>query len=202
MKKQQLLLIGLSLLAFASCSEKDITGNGLVISEVRAVNQFHSIKSEISADIYLTQDASQSLRLETNENVMAILDTRVVNGELRIESDYIIKRTDQVQVYISATDFRKISITGSGSMESMNCMDLDDLELIISGSANINFCGVADNFKSKISGSGDINAYGLATKTADLTITGSGKIELTVSETLDARITGSGDVRYKGNPTC
>ena len=35
---------------------------------------------------------------------------------------------------------------------------------------------------------------------ADVTISGSGDAEVTVSDDLDVKITGSGDVYYKGNP--
>jgi len=201
MKKQYLLLISLTLLVMASCSEDFITPNGNIISETWTVSEFNAIKSEISADIYVTQDPVQSLRIETNSDLLAVLETRVVNGELIIDSDYNIRGTTKAQVYISAADFSKISITGAGSLESMNCMNLNALELKISGSANINFCGTVGQFKSSISGSGDINAYGLNVNTADVTISGSGGMELTVSQSLKAKISGSGNIRYKGNPT-
>ena len=200
-KKQYLLLIGLLISILASCSSEDITGNGPVVSETRAVNEFNSIRSEISADIYLTQDVEQSFRLESNANVLAVLEAKVVNGELIIESDHNIRGPSRTQTYISAADFRKISITGSGSLESINCMDLDDLKLSISGSANVSFCGTVNQFTSSISGSGNINAYGLNSKNASITIEGSGNFQISVSDLLTANIYGSGDIQYKGDPS-
>jgi hypothetical protein len=51
MKKQHLLLIGLLISVLFSCSNDDVTGNGPDVSEIRIVNEFNSIRSEISADI-------------------------------------------------------------------------------------------------------------------------------------------------------
>lgn len=201
MKKQHLLLIGLLASVLFSCSNDDITGNGPVVSETREVNEFHSIRSEISADIYLTQDAAQSFRMVSNANILAALQTKVVNGELIIESDHNIKGASKVQVYISAADFRKIDISGAGSLESMNCMELDDLSLKISGSSNVNLCGTVNQFTSNVSGSGNVNAYGLSSKIAEITITGSGDFKISVSDALTAKITGSGNIQYKGDPT-
>ncbi len=200
MKYQKLPLILLALLVLASCSEGDFTGNGPVVSEVRSLSEFHSVSSEISADIYLTQNPEQSFRIDAHENLLAIIDTRVVNGQLIIETDYNIRTSTRIQVYISAADFRKISIAGSGSLESMNCMSLTDLELRIAGSANIDFCGTVENLFTAIAGSGNVNAFGLESMTVDTRITGSGDVKVTVEESLDVRITGSGSVRYKGNP--
>jgi hypothetical protein len=136
----------------------------------------------------------------TNANVLAVIDTKVVNGELIIESDHNIKGTSKVQIFISASNFRKINITGAGSLESMNCMDLDDLNLSISGSANVSLCGTVNQFTSSISGSGDVDAYGLNSKNANITIEGSGNFKLSVSDLLTANIYGSGDIQYKGDP--
>ncbi len=200
MKRHNLLLLCLGLLVLASCSDNGIFGEGPIISETREVNSFHSIRSEIGADIYLTQESPQSLRIEANENLLAIIDTRVVNGQLIIDTDRSFRSTSRIQVHISAEDFRRITLTGSGSLESMNCMELTELDLTITGSADVQFCGSVNELSTTITGSGNIDAYGLEANEVEATITGSGDIKITALESLDVRISGSGSVRYKGNP--
>ncbi|WP_323756113.1 head GIN domain-containing protein [Roseivirga sp.] len=200
MKQQHLLLMPFAILALSGCSLDDITGNGLIITESRVVDDFHSVKLQIDADVYLLQDDEQTLRIETYENLMAIVDTYVSNGELIIKSNHNIRKARRLKVYISAPDFQNITLTGSGDINSENCMDLDHLNLKISGSGKIDICGTVDSLTASISGSGDINSYGLNAKVVDVNLSGSGKIKVTAIDNLAIRISGSGDVYYKGDP--
>jgi hypothetical protein len=52
----------------------------------------------------------------------------------------------------------------------------------------------------KISGSGDVKAFGFDAKKADITISGSGNVEVNVAESLEVVISGSGNILYKGSP--
>ncbi len=47
---------------------------------------------------------------------------------------------------------------------------------------------------------GDIDAYDLSSNDADIRISGSGEIKISVKENLIARISGSGNIYYKGDP--
>lgn len=200
MKQQHLLLMPFAILALTGCSLDDITGTGPVISESRVVDDFHSIRLQIEADVYLLQDDKQTLRIETNENLMSVIDTYVSNGELIIKSYHNIRKVKRLKIYVSAPNFQSITLTGSGDIESESCMELDNLNLKISGSGKINICGTVGILNASISGSGDINTYGLNAKTVNSTVSGSGNIKVTAEENLTIKISGSGDVYYKGNP--
>tara|TARA_R110001592_G_scaffold59171_3_gene179509 strand:+ start:1872 stop:2522 length:651 start_codon:yes stop_codon:yes gene_type:complete len=200
MKQQHLLLMPFAILALSGCSLDDITGNGPIINESRVVDDFHSVRLQIEADVYLLQDDEQSLRVETHENLLSIVDTYVSNGELIIKSNHNIKRARRLKVYISAPDFQNITLTGSGDIESENCLDLDNLNLKISGSGKINLCGMVDSLTASVSGSGDINSYALNAKVVDASLSGSGNIKVTAMNNLAIKISGSGDVYYKGDP--
>ena len=200
MKQQHLLLMPFAILALSGCSLADITGSGPITSESRVVDYFHSVRLQIEADVYLLQDSEQTLRIETNENLISVIDTYVSNGELMIKSNHNIRRAKRLKIYISAPDFKNITLTGSGDVESENCMDLDNLNLKISGSGKINFCGSVNSLDVSISGSGDINTYGLSAKAVEASLSGSGNIKVTAEENLTIKISGSGDVYYKGQP--
>jgi hypothetical protein len=112
-----------------------------------------------------------------------------------------------------------VSLSGSGDLKSKNTiigtkftaklsgsgdLNLDvkttDFEANLSGSGDVVLTGTSDSFISKISGSGDVDAVNLATKNANLTISGSGDMKVNCSQSLYARVSGSGDISYKGNP--
>lgn len=200
MKQQHLFLIPFAILTLAGCSHDEISGSGSLASEERVVNEFNSVRSQIEADIFLLQDIVQNVRIETHDNLLAVVKTTVENGELVISSDYNIRKAKRMRIYIAAPNFENINITGSGNLESENCMTLNSLSLHISGSGNIDFCGTAEDLSVTISGAGRINAYGLSAKKVESRISGSGSIKVTAVEELDANISGSGDVYYKGRP--
>lgn len=60
--------------------------------------------------------------------------------------------------------------------------------------------GTTETLDVTIAGSGDFQADELITKKARASISGSGDVELYVTELLSAIIRGSGDITIKGNP--
>lgn len=200
MKKQILPLIVMLFLGLVSCEEIGVRGHGDVVSEFRDLNDFTAIKFRIDGDVYLTQEATQEVRIEAYENIIHLIETRVENGELTIDSDKNILNGNRLKVFISAVAFDKIQLSGSGNIESLSCINTQDLELSISGSGNIEICGNAATLNAKVSGSGNINAYGIEATAVDSRVSGSGNIKVTANETLEATITGSGNIYYKGSP--
>ena len=70
----------------------------------------------------------------------------------------------------------------------------------IFGSGKIKLTGIADDLDLGISGSGDYKGFSLEAITTEVQISGSGEVEVLVTDQLDVRISGSGDVYYKGFP--
>jgi len=52
-----------------------------------------------------------------------------------------------------------------------------------------------------MSGASKLDAEGLQVKTAELSISGAGKAEVSASDSLKVAISGAGKVTYNGNPT-
>jgi hypothetical protein len=90
-------------------------------------------------------------------------------------------------------------VSGSGKVDAtLQAKGVAAFE--VSGSGRISAKGSADLAKASISGSGKVLAADLEVNRCDVSITGSGDVEINVKKELDARITGSGTVSYKGNP--
>jgi len=197
-----------------------INGSGNVVSETRTADTFHSVEMECSGNLYVTQTWESGVRVETDDNIMPLLKTDVINGVL------IIKRggtrclsPTKLNIYVSMDDVKRLSLSGSGNIIGRSEITSDDLEVSLSGSGDIDlqvdtkrlkseisgsgeskFTGKASSHDATISGSGDLKAYDLVTEKSTVQVTGSGKSEVFASEELNVKITGSGDVYYKGNP--
>ena len=61
--------------------------------------------------------------------------------------------------------------------------------------------GRADHLILELSGAAEVDAFDLASKTADIDISGASEVELSVSDELNVDISGAGEVKYKGSPS-
>jgi hypothetical protein len=221
--RQALILSILSLFVF-SCdyvTGERINGNGNLKTEQRPETNFTSISSYGEYDVYLSQGAAYSVRIEAEENLIPYIET-FVEGEvlkIRTKDGYWLKNTSDLKVFVAAPTFSKVRTSGSGDIFSDGKLNnTSNIELETSGSGdmkvevnapevradlhgsgNINLSGETRTFTGSILGSGDIKAGNLKAEGVNVKITGSGSAEVFASVKLDVGITGSGDVRYHGN---
>lgn len=222
MKTFSKLVLAFALLAvFASC--KKIVGEGPVIKEDRAIGNFSSLASSISADVYYKQDPIYKLEVTAQQNILNVLETHIVGNELVIKfrNDTRVKSHERITVLVSSPTINSFRLSGSGNIIASDSIRSGEMNLTISGSGNIKLQSlVVNSLKATISGSGDISVLGGTVHTQQLAISGSGdintsnvptysattatsgsgEISLNVSHDLDVSISGSGSVFYKGNP--
>ncbi|MDB5033453.1 MAG: hypothetical protein JWQ98_694 [Chlorobi bacterium] len=212
-------LIAISMMGAACNVDECISGSGVMISQERAVAPFEGITTDGSMRLVITQDTVQSLRLEGEDNILALIRTTVANGRLTISSDRCYSSKSEITVHAGMKQIRGLRINGSGDITATNILSGDRLELgiegsgnitlalsmttltsTIDGSGNIHLTGSAPNQRISIDGSGDIDASGLASDTSTVAITGSGNARVDVAKSFDVTITGSGNVYYRGTP--
>lgn len=95
----------------------------------------------------------------------------------------------------------KVSINHSASGKVYGTvLDGVDVDAKLSGSGLIGLGGNAESADLSLSSSGKIDALNMLLSDAYALVSGSGKIYVYATESLDATITGSGDIYYRGNP--
>lgn len=222
MRKSILILVAaLSALGIQSCHKID--GNGPIVSESRNISGFNAINAGIDGTIYYTQGPSYNVEIHAQKNIIDILETRVSNGELKIDIDYhrILGRHDPVEIYITSPDITSLALSGSGDIKATNAISTGNMDLKISGSGTITLPaiqasylhakisgsgdmfvngGTVDREKLEISGSGNADMLNVEGRAGETHTSGSGTAKVNLSETLDVHISGSGDVFYKGHP--
>lgn len=225
MKKLKYLFISfICLLSWQSCVFNDVFdcehGRGQIIEETFDISSVHSISLRMDATVFLTQGNQPSATISAQANIIDEIDFRVRNHELVINNDRCLRSFEPIEIFITLPEIRELSLSGSGLIVSEDLWLVDDLHLNvsgsggmvlevegdnifgrISGSGNMDLRGIIDDLRYTVSGSGSLYGFDLETQTAEINISGSGNVELTVLERLDVRISGSGNVYYKGNPT-
>ncbi|MCE7995473.1 MAG: DUF2807 domain-containing protein [Roseivirga sp.] len=200
MKLKNLLLLVMALTLVVSCDDNGIFASGSIISETRSVDNFHSLDISVPANIYISQEPDQNLRIETHENIMSVVETVVINGELNISLSRSLRRLETLDIYISAADYERIELSGAASLRSEGCLNLDNLDIRSSGASNFNLCGQADEVSLRLSGASNFKGYGMEAQTVRAVVSGASNIRVTAEQLLDVTISGASQIRYKGNP--
>jgi len=198
-----------------------VKGSGNVIDKTRTVNSFEKIAVSGSFDVLLVKGKSEKLDIKIEDNLLEYLITEVKDGQLKIKwkkgANISTRKGVEITVYFNSLN--AINLSGSGEIESEEVIKANSFEMAVSGSGDIDISiesdvviasvsgsgdldleGKVNSFEAKVSGSGDISAYGLISENANLKVSGSGGITITVNKVLKAVVVGSGDIEYKGNP--
>lgn len=211
-------------LIVSSCYLRDsqfgIRGEGPMVERKINLEKIKGISLPGSAKVFLTQGSNQEIRISGQENIIDNLNMEVHGEVWQIDNKRSVWQSEPLKIYITMETLRLIKVSGSSDVEFVNHfanqkdlevrisgsgkidldMDARDINANISGSGDLFMKGSADNLDFSVTGSGNINAYELTAQKADVRISGSGGMELSVENRLDAHISGSGSVIYKGNP--
>ena len=221
MKKISVLLGMASMIIFTSCEK--VTGEGVLVSEIRTTAAFDGVESEISGNVIYTQGNDYKVELTAQQNILNVMETPVLSKKLvvRFKNNVRVKSHEQITIKVTAPSISSIGLSGSGNISVLSPLTGGDLtfrlsgsgdmilptvtcnylETNISGSGSISIAGgtaTTENFK--ISGSGDVDARNVMAKTVSTNTSGSGTLRVAASEKLDVKISGSGSVYYWGTP--
>jgi len=224
MCKKRLVLVLLLLVAILTVTACNaiITGSGDLITETRQVSNYDRIDLSGSGEVIVTQGGSESLTIETDDNVMKHVRAEVEGGTLKLgfEPGVNIISTSHLIYYVVVDDLTGLTVSGSGDVEA-DMIETDRLDVMVSGSGDVRIVDLAaGEVNAEISGSGEIDLAG-EVAVQDVTISGAGKylagdlcsasVKVSVSgagdatvcviETLDANTSGSGSINYYGRPT-
>lgn len=192
----------------------------------RDVKNFNGVAAAGPINVIVTLGNSESCRLEGDADALASIVTEVKGNVLVIRPQTSITswtrkyEGKKITAYVTAKELASLTVSGDGNL-SVNgkistgsltttvsgsgsikaTADVDNYSGVISGSGAINITGGADHAKVVISSSGTFAGKSFSTKTLTSTISGSGTVNIAVSESIRAVISGSGSVNYSGNPS-
>lgn len=194
-------------------------GSGVIKTETRNISGFNRISLSLPGVVEVVQGDSESLTIETDDNLLPLIETTVEDGGLKLRTQNKVNiSTKTLKITVNAKsieglsvggsgDIRvarlktgklKASIAGSGDINIAN-LDVDDLHISIAGSGTFVGGGKANAVSSSIAGSGDIKAGKLESNTSKISIAGSGDATVWAKDTLTVKVAGSGDVKYYGD---
>ncbi|WP_299391518.1 head GIN domain-containing protein [uncultured Gelidibacter sp.] len=222
MKKSLVLLVPLLMVSTIHAQNK-IKGNGNETTITRSTADYEAVSFAGPFDYVLVAGTEGEIVLEGEENLLEHIITEVKNGTLVVKTDNKVNlqttRNNTIKITVPFKDLNAVALAGSGNLWTEHKISGKNLKVSLAGSGDAKLDVAATNTKVNVAGSGELELTGktiklevdlagsgefkgfhLETDDADVTVAGSGSIDLVCHGHLKARVTGSGDIRYNGNP--
>ena len=203
---------------------KIIKGNGNIVTHNYDVTAFDEISTSLPATVNFTVGDAYTCSVRVDENILDYLEIKVKDGELLLgrpkEHRNVNLRSTQFVIDVTAPTVDEVNLAGSGDINMLSPLNMQELEVNIAGSGNVLFkeevnidhleLGVAGSgdiyvdkgtireFEADIAGSGKIVSHA-EVQDLDANVMGSGDITAKVNGKLEYFIAGSGDIKYYGN---
>jgi hypothetical protein len=184
-----------------SVGTNPVTGSGKVASEVRNVPDFTSVELAGSADVNILLGDAQSVNVQTDDNILPLIGTKVVNGRLVIGTKPFtnITTSNGVVVTVAMRSLQRVTLSGSGNLR-VGAMSGPSLLVELPGSGDITVDGTTEHVSVSVPGSGNVLCSELKAHVADVTLLGSGTVTVYADQNVNASLAGSGTIHYEGNP--
>lgn len=203
-------------------SGEQVQGNGSIKRQARQVTHFTGLALEVPGKLELRMGDSEGVSIETDDNVLPLIETVVENGTLKIRPSKrnLNLKTRNLKIVVNARQIERLALGGSGSIDA-DTLRAPRLNIDLGGSGDIQVRGLeSDTLAVSLGGSGDFKAgEGRARKlsvsiggsgtvdmgrvqsdSASVSVAGSGEATVWAKSELSMTIAGSGDVNYYGDP--
>ena len=177
-----------------------LRGSGVRASATRTLGEFRRLRVELGADVRVTVGAPARLELSGDDNLLEHVRTRVVDGELVLDTDgESLRPREPLRIVIACPELEVAAQNGSGTLaiEGLHGARFDGS---LAGSGDFVAKGEVEHAAYSISGSGDLHCRTLAAQDVQLSLSGSGSAYVRADAQLSVSISGSGSVRYSGTP--
>ncbi len=209
-----------ALISGCEIEQKEIKGNGNITTNRRFVESFSELEINGIFTVYLSQASMTKVEVVTDENLQQLINTETNNNVLSIvnnsEDDFSANRMD---IYITVPDIKRIKLDGVNSFYCLDTLQLDEVYIEKENTGFMQFNAVLNKLTIHSSDVGDLelngksldleitnemtgNIYGYGFKTNNLVLshTGTGDIQVFVTNSIKADLSGVGDVYCKGFP--
>lgn len=199
--KSPLLLIAtlLSLvLTLSSCGENGICvrADGNQATQVFDLADFTGIAIKGSFDVNLSQGEAQYVEVSGSQNIIDILKMDVLSDILVIDIDGCVQNEDLI-INITVPELTSVEVDGSGDVKGKTAFEGTSLLVDIDGSGDVALDYTTTNqINVSISGSGNLDLAG-STSVFDCAVKGSGDVDAfeMTAKTATLTVDGSGNIK-------
>lgn len=192
------ILTFVALALFNGCHLAGIGGNGHVTTQNRPVTNFTEVEADGAFRIEWSNGPA-TLNITTDQNLLTYVETNVEGNKLHIHARENLRPTKHLQVKLSSSALTAARLTGAVRLTATKLTG-KGFYLEGTGATHVIVDGAVPELIASMTGASKLEAASLQTQRTELSISGAGKAEVAVSDTLKVAISGAGKVIYTGNP--
>ncbi len=176
-----------------------IQGNGNAKSETRPIGEFTQVEMKNAMNLELTLGAAPSLEVTTDDNLLGLIKTEIVDGTLKIYCNDSYSSKVGVKIKASAKTITHLNASGACNATVTGIAE-KQFASHLSGASRAKLQGSTEFLTLEGHGASSFDALRLDAKTVEAELSGASNGEVTVSQTLKATTSGASNLKYAGNP--
>ena len=188
-----------STVPLAACGSGGMAGTGTETAQARHLAAFNSVDLAGSNNVTIHVGGKQSVVVRADSNLLHRVTTQVHGGTLVIGTTGSITTKSPMSVQISMPSLTALTLSGSGNISAAN-IQAQRLNVTLPGSGVVHASGTSARLDVSLGGSGDAQLQQLTARYVHAILSGSGRIAVHPTNTLQASVSGSGAIMYSGNP--
>jgi hypothetical protein len=217
LKKTGIILF-MAIITLCSCETGEEPGP--LVTQERSLPVFESIRVETIGKVRLHVAPDYRVVIHTNSNVVDDINLSIFENELHISLTGKHKKIDRLELDVYAPEYTAIRLDGVADIscresivtsfltveqDGIGDIHLEDIQVQkvyfkLSEDGNVEVEGITNEIIATHSGVGNLRLFRLFGNTGDLKLSGTGNIEINVSDFLNIDLSGVGDIKYMGSP--
>jgi hypothetical protein len=199
-----------------------VQGNGNIKQQTRQLGHFSGVSLALPASLVLRIDNTEGVTIETDDNLLPLIETVIENGTLKIRPvrHKLQLAARSMKIVVHARQVERLALGGAGSIEAdplhaarlqfdlggsgsikLKGIDAETVSVTLGGSGNLDSAaGTARRLSVTVGGSGAVQLGKVKAAEASVNLAGSGDATVSARDSLSVTIAGSGDVNYYGDP--
>lgn len=217
-KSTVIALILLAIIPFSS-NAQTIKGNEKIKTDVRSISGFNRLVVQGQAELYVTQESAENVKIEADENLIELLQTSVNNGVLYVIVPNNIKKAKQITISVAYRNLKQIILMNEIELKSDRANSFDDIEIICGNNAKVNFeftaknasikahdfsnvalRGYAETLLVESTDDTELNAFDLQSDVCTVVGSGYAEISVNVKKSISIVMSGSSNLFLMGEP--
>lgn len=177
-------------------------GSGHLGEQTRHVSSFDRVAIDGDFDqvwIETCDDCPTVATVRGDDNLIGDVVTSTRGSTLTIETDGWLIPQLPLEVIVQGPPTIRVEVEGSANV-IVDGVAEERYDATVHGSGQVTINGQTAHFEAWVDGSGAVRAFDLLARDADVTVEGSGRIEVCAFGRLDAEVDGSGAIRFDCTP--
>jgi hypothetical protein len=176
-----------------------VVGSGIAATQPRDLGAFTAVELAGSNIVTVHVGDEQSVVVHADQNLIGFVTTEVRAGDLVIGTMGSFAAKSPMSVDVTVPRLDAATLSGSGVV-TIDGVRAGQLVVRVPGSGVLSVSGTAGRLDASLAGSADVRLQDLVARDVKATVSGSGRLQVHATGSLDASVSGVGVIFYGGNP--